>query len=137
MTATEKTQIEMYRGHGLGYTEIAKKTGLSIGSIKAYCRRHGLGGKVAYREIEVEVILTCECCGEPVKQNPGRKKKRFCSDKCRNKWWNSHMDLVKKKANYECTCLKCGKKFISYRNKNRKYCSHDCYVDDRFGGEIR
>ncbi len=137
MTDKEKKQVEVYRGQGLGYTEISKKMDLSIGTIKAYCRRHGFGGKVAYGETKVELVLTCECCGKPVKQNPGRKKKRFCSDKCRNVWWNSHMNLVKRKANYECICLKCGKKFISYGNRDRKYCSHDCYVDDRFGGEVR
>ena len=45
------------------------------------------------------------------------------------------MDLVNRKANYECTCEKCGKKFISYGNKDRKYCCHECYIEDRFGGE--
>ena len=26
---------------------------------------------------------TCLCCGVQVAQNPGRKEKKFCSDKCR------------------------------------------------------
>lgn len=38
------------------------------------------------------------------------------------------------KANYECICEYCGKTFLSYGNKNRKYCSHSCYINDRFGG---
>ena len=45
----------------------------------------------------------CKCCGVPVQQNLGRKEKKFCSDSCRNKWWNSHLDLVKKQAVYEFT----------------------------------
>lgn len=134
MTDKQKNQIAEYREQGMSYTEISKKMDISINSIKTYCKRHGLGGVKAYKVDEPAVIIPCEHCGKPVKQNPGRKKKRFCSDKCRNLWWNSHMDLVKKKANYECTCVHCGKQFTSYGNKERKYCSHSCYIEDRFGG---
>lgn len=75
----------------------------------------------------------CEQCGRPIIQNPGRKRKRFCSDACRNKWWNSHLDLVKRKAVYTFTCLACGKKFTVYGNSHRKFCSHACYIAYRFG----
>lgn len=134
MTDKEKHQIAVYREQGLSYTEISKKMDLSINSIKTYCKRHGLGGVRAFEAVSEVKICACENCGKPVSQNPGRKQKRFCSDKCRNIWWNSHMDLVKKKANYECTCENCRKTFISYGNKTRKYCSHECYIKDRFGG---
>ena len=134
MTDKQKNQIAEYREQGMSYTEISKKMDLSINSIKTYCKRHGLGGVKAYERGRPSVIVPCEHCGKPVQQNPGRKKKRFCSDKCRNLWWNSHMDLVQKKANYECTCIRCGKKFTSYGNKERKYCSHSYYIEDRFGG---
>lgn len=134
MTEKEKRQIAVYREQGLSYTEISKKMDLSINSIKTYCKRHGLGGTRAYEADSSLVVVACEHCGNPVKQNPGRKLKRFCSDKCRNLWWNSHLDQVKKKANYECTCVCCGKQFTSYGNKERKYCSHSCYIEDRFGG---
>lgn len=79
----------------------------------------------------------CEQCGIMVVQNPGHKHKRFCSDKCRMLWWNSHQDLVKRKANYEFTCARCGKAFISYGNKSRKYCCQECYIEDRFGKKVR
>lgn len=77
----------------------------------------------------------CQYCGIEVLQNPGRKQKKFCSDKCRNLWWNSHLNLVNRKAMHECVCLHCKKQFISYGNKNRKYCCHECYVAKRFGKE--
>ena len=77
----------------------------------------------------------CQFCGIKVLQNPGRKQKKFCSDKCRNLWWNSHLDLVNRKAMHECVCLPCKKQFISYGDKNRKYCCHECYVAERFGKE--
>lgn len=76
----------------------------------------------------------CLCCGKEVVQPRGRKEKKFCSDKCRNKWWNSNLDKVNRKANYEFICPHCKKLFSAYGNKNRKYCSHACYIEDRFGG---
>ena len=33
---------------------------------------------------------------------------------------------------YIITCKQCGKKFTSYGNRNRKYCSHKCYIYHRF-----
>ena len=65
----------------------------------------------------------------------GKKPKRFCSSRCRNKWWNSNLDKVNKKANYEFTCVRCHKTFTAYGNKGRKYCCHECYIADRFGGK--
>ena len=37
------------------------------------------------------------------------------------------------KANYEFVCPNCKKHFVCYGNKNRKYCCHDCYLEDRYG----
>lgn len=95
-------------------------------------------GSVSGATTKLSIVFqasTALCCGKPVRQNPGRKQKRFCSDICRNKWWNSHLDLVKRKANYEIVCLGCEKPFVVYGNANRKYCSHKCYVEHRFGGK--
>lgn len=134
MTDQEKQQIAIYRNQGLSYTAISNTMAISVNSIKTYCKRNGLGGVRAFEKINSINVCACENCGIPVKQNPGRKKKRFCSDKCRNAWWNSHQEQVNKKANYECVCSYCNKLFISYGNKQRKYCSHECYIEDRFGG---
>lgn len=134
MTDQEKQQIAIYRNQGLSYTAISNKMAISVNSIKTYCKRNGLGGVRAFEKTNGMEVCACENCGATVVQNPGRKKKRFCSDKCRNAWWNAHQDEVNKKANYECVCAHCGKSFISYGNKNRKYCSHECYIEDRFGG---
>lgn len=134
MTDQEKQQIAIYRNQGLSYTAISNTMAISVNSIKTYCKRNGLGGVRAFEKTNSANVCACENCGIPVKQNPGRKKKRFCSDKCRNAWWNSHQEQVNKKANYECVCTYCNKPFISYGNKQRKYCSHECYIEDRFGG---
>ena len=136
MTDKEKMQIAKFREQGFSYTQISKMMDLSINSIKTYCKRHGLGGTIGYEAIIDPGVSRCETCGKEIAQSPGRKHKRFCSDKCRMTWWNNHTDQVKRKANYEYTCVYCNKKFIAYGNANRKYCSHSCYIEDRFGGNV-
>jgi sigma-70 region 4 type 2 len=131
MNQDEKARIIELREEGLSYTEIAKRMDISKNTIKSFCRRNGITEtKKDKRDLGV-----CEFCRKPISQPVARKKKRFCSDSCRNKWWNSHMDEVDRKASYECVCRYCDKTFFSYGNKNRKYCSHQCYINDRFGGE--
>lgn len=126
MTDEQKQQIIALRRNGAGYGSIASHLDISINTVKSFCRRHSLAAP--------PTDSLCEQCGRPIAQNPGRKRKRFCSDACRNKWWNSHLDLVKRKAVYTFTCPACGKEFTVYGNSHRKFCSHACYVDYRFGG---
>ena len=134
MNDTQRQQIKELRGKGYGYGRIAQVLSLSENTIKTYCRRHGLGGVVANPVPIDGEVHHCLCCGKEVVQTGGRKEKKFCSDKCRNKWWNSNLDKVNRKANYEFICPHCKKPFSAYGNKNRKYCSHACYIEDRFGG---
>lgn len=138
MTEEQKTQIVNLRGGGCGYVRIARILGLSENTVKSFCRRKNLGGRArASLPMQVPVMdgkHFCLCCGKEVAQNPGRKKKKFCSDRCRNKWWNSHLDRVNRKANYEFVCPQCKKPFTAYGNAGRKYCSHECYIEHRFGG---
>lgn len=129
MTDEEKSQVLAYREQGLGYKKIASIIGVTENTIKGFCRRQ--------MSVEEKVVIAprfiCHLCGKPVEQNPGRKEKKFCSDNCRMKWWNSHIEQVNRKANYEIVCCNCKKHFVSYGNKNRKYCCHDCYLEDRYG----
>lgn len=135
MTENQKKLVQIYREKGMSYKEVADTLLVSINTIKTFCKRNGLGGvRTGTAGPGDGMVTVCRCCGKPVRQNPGRKQKRFCSDTCRNKWWNSHLEDVDKKANYECICEYCGKTFISYGNSNRKYCCHRCYVSDRFRG---
>ena len=137
MNDTQRLQIQKLRADGYSYGRISEALGISTNTIKTYCKRHGLGGVVAVAAPINEDTHFCLCCGAQVKQVSGRKEKRFCSDRCRNKWWNNHLDEVKRKANYEYICPCCKKSFVAYGNKNRKYCSHECYIEDRFGGGRR
>ena len=126
MKDERKRQIIALRREGAGYGSIASQLGLSINTVKSFCRRHSLATPKAES--------VCEQCGRPIEQTPGRTRKRFCCDACRNKWWNSHLDLVKRKAVYTFTCPTCGKEFTVYGNRRRKFCSHACYIAYRFRG---
>ena len=131
MTEKEKTEIIDLRGQGLGYKKISLILGISADTIKTFCRRNDIGGSP---DLPIMTEGVCLTCGKPIAQNPGRKKKKFCSDKCRNQWWNANLDKVNRKATYHFTCLFCKKEFSVYGNAKRKYCCHDCYIEDRFGG---
>ena len=115
MTDMQKEQILKLRSEGLGYIRIAREMGISENTIKSFCRRNARTG------IEVE-------------QTSGRKMKKFCSDRCRMKWWNAHSDKIvrHKTHHYKCPC--CGREFEVYGNSRRKYCSHPCYINARFKG---
>lgn len=113
--------IDELRCQGLTQKQIAETLGISKGSVRGYCYRNPLDIKKNH----------CLECGRLVLSMPHRKEKKFCSDNCRMKWWNSHKDLVKKKAVYKFTCSYCGEQFESYGNKNRKYCSRDCFAKAR------
>lgn len=134
MNDNQKEIIGIYRQQGLGYKAIANKLDISVNTVKTYCKRNNLNGNRSQLKKLDLTIEPCENCGKPVLQNKHRKRKRFCCDLCRTSWWNSHQDQVNRKANYELICKCCSHTFISYGNSNRKYCSHECYLKDRFGG---
>ncbi len=134
MNDTQRQQIKELRDKGYGYGRIAQVLDLNENTIKTYCRRHGLSGQASNPVPINGKGDHCLFCGDVIIQHTGRKKKKFCSDKCRMKWWNSHLDQVQRKANYHFVCPVCHKEFTVYGNANRKYCSHACYLQDRFGG---
>ncbi len=137
MTENLKAKIIQLRKAGYGYGKIAKTLDISLNTVKSFCRRKNICANVSTRSplILSGEITCCENCGSEILQIAKRKKKRFCCDKCRNAWWNSHLDIVKRKAFYELRCQHCGKIFHIYGEKRRKYCSRNCYIAERFGKE--
>ena len=122
MTKQEIEALNLMRSHDKSAADIAIALGLSVNTVRSYIRRH---------PPKDAVQVGCRQCGKPVMQHKGRKAKYFCSDRCRNAWWNAHPEKVQRKAYYRLTCQFCGKEFVSYGNKNRKYCSRLCYADAR------
>ena len=134
MNTDQKTRITRLRSEGASYNQIAQKLGISKNTVSTFCRRNGLTGDTAESAPSTVTTHTCKNCGKEIIQYPGRKEKKFCSDACRNKWWSAHLSEVKRRARYPYTCPSCGKMFYAYGNRNRKYCSHACYIAGRFGG---
>lgn len=132
MTTEQKSQICSLRTQDYGYAVIAKITGLKKDTVKSFCRRNGIAGVRAVKQAEQQ--NHCPQCGKKLIQVEKQKPRRFCSDQCRQAWWNAHQDLVKQKAVYNYVCPTCGKPFTAYGNSHRKYCSHQCYVQARFQG---
>ena len=128
MTDVQKEQLARMKTAGYSYRQIAEELRVPLNTIKSFCRRHRQG-KSAVPVAEGKCLL----CGQSITQSPGRKPKKFCSDVCRMKWWNVHRKLVSMASAHEYSCLHCGRKFKSYGQ--RKYCCHECYIEDRFGGE--
>ena len=54
MTLEQKKQIAQRREQNLGYASIAKEMGLSVNTIKAYCRRNDLSGNRSLSDTQPE-----------------------------------------------------------------------------------
>ncbi len=134
MTDEQREQIGRLREQGIGYGRIAEVLSLPENTVKSYCKRHGLTGMRASVKTEIPDGHYCKNCGLPVLQNEKRKEKKFCTTACRMEYWRTHQDLVRHKAIYNYECPHCHKAFTAIGNAHRKYCSHECYIADRFGG---
>ena len=125
MTDREKFQIQQLQEKGYGYKKIATTLGLSINAVKGYVRRSKPTEEIKPAEATQGA---CMACGKPLVQKSNCRPKKFCCAQCRTQWWNSHPDLVQRKAYYKHTCPQCGGEFESYGSKNRIYCSRACYA---------
>lgn len=119
MTNAEKNKVLSLRNAGAGYRTIAKETGINLNTITSFLRRND----------QKSFTAECEMCRKSLTMTPHKKAKRFCSDKCRMAWWNSHPECVKRKTT-EKECLFCGEKFKAIR-ENNKFCSRSCYANYR------
>lgn len=136
MDGFQKEQIKNLRGEGLSYAEIARQVNVSRDAVISFCRRNGLQEiKKPISVVENDTADVCRECRKPLVQVDGMKRRVFCSKECRTKWWKEHPDRLNRKAVYQFICPHCGKPFSAYGNSKRKYCSHVCYISDRFGGD--
>lgn len=134
MTADQKKAITTLREKGATVGTIADMLNINVNTIKTHLRRHPVAVVTPEPVVETRPsVLKCKHCGRDVVQVPGRKEKLYCSDECRNRWWNAHMNQVQRKAYTSFVCLTCGKQVTVYGNDKRKYCSHECYIEHRFG----
>ncbi len=125
MTANDKKRIQELREAGLTYKEIADETGIAFGTVKMFFQR----------QKDKPAVQRCEQCHSPLRQDVSRAGRRFCSDKCRVKWWETHPDKTKSAEQHQFTCTMCGKVFFS--RKPGKYCTRACYYTFLRGGASR
>ncbi|AKA72357.1 helix-turn-helix transcriptional regulator [Clostridium scatologenes] len=136
MTDIQKEKIHKMRKEGQSYSKIALALGISENTIKSYCRRNNLGAnKAKEQNTEKKINTSCRHCGKPLIQGTKGQPKKFCSEECRRAWWKMNQGKSNRKAFYKLKCVGCGKKFESYGNKKRKFCSHTCYINYRFKKE--
>ena len=133
MTGEQKQSIQNMRRQGLSYAKIADSLGISVNTVKSFCRRSRLNAVDTSSDTGNEI---CKQCGKQLKKIIKSRPRTFCSDKCRFDWWNANRMKIKRDGVHNLICNHCGGCFGSY-DKNRKYCAHACYISARFGKEAR
>lgn len=132
MNDTERKRIDDLKASGKTANMISKELNISLNTVKTYLRRRRQKVVIKTNIEEIKPVDgKCLYCGSDI-SNGKTKHKKFCSDKCRMKWWNEHRELVKKNVKV-VSCLHCHKEFKADENKVVKFCSHDCYVKHRYG----
>ena len=143
MTGRQQNQIYQLRIRGLGYKTIGKALDLPAENVRYYCKTHGLAGYASElenlhkQELYKEYPTKCKNCGAQLMRNRYSGRKLFCCEKCRRNWWSNHKNEVQMNGDliFKHYCIYCGKYFTTYgsNSKSRKYCSHECYIKNRFG----
>ncbi|MGN1024508.1 MAG: RNA polymerase subunit sigma-70, partial [Lachnospiraceae bacterium] len=134
-------QAILLRKSGMSNRKIAEYTGIPYEKVRYQCKKQDCDSVLVDEELPAKIKSreACAYCGKPVTQNEhsAGRKKRFCCDECRRKYWKIHRPDQKRnpKAIYTKVCAYCGKTFEVYGNKNRKYCCHAHYVADYFGSK--
>ena len=122
MTEEQKRQIEAMRQESVGYKKIAQTLGISLNSVKSYCRHHHLQGKDL-----LQMSGLCLYCKKPLEIIPHKKPKKYCSDACRMAWWSEHRHMMNHTVVYHHRCLQCGIEFDNGVKKS-SFCSRRCYA---------
>lgn len=121
MTDLQKKQIVAMRKDNATYAAISEALGIPVGTIKTFCRRNGMTSDAPQGKPR------CKNCGAELTNTPKARPRLFCSNRCKQAWWNKNrQDRVSTKI-VPHTCPTCGKIFADYSGANRKYCSQECY----------
>ena len=137
MTEYQQRKIREFRLQGAGYRAIASVMGVSRDEVRNFCKSKDLDSPAAERNARLQAErddIKCATCASIIRHSRKGRLKKFSSDKCRRAWWTAHPDaLVKSEAaSHPGNCEHCHEPFEAYGNRNRKYCSHACYIRDRF-----
>ena len=131
MTPEQKELIMHLRAKGLSFGKIAATVGLSVNTVKSFCWRNRIDTTPPKYEDSPKAEY-CAQCGSLLMQTPGHRQKRFCTNRCRRLWWKEHPESMNRKAYSPYTCQHCGKAFLQYGSRQRKFCSRKCYLTNRY-----
>ena len=121
MTELQKKQIMGMRKGKATYATISETLGIPVSTIKTFCRRNGMVNE------SFKGKPCCKNCGAELTNTPKARPRLFCSDQCKQTWWNKHRYERSSVKITPHTCPTCGKLFSDYTGANRKYCSQQCY----------
>lgn len=117
MTEKQKHDIVKLRIDGMKQKDIAEVTGVGESVVKTLCAKYS---------IKPGVRICANCFSELP-----RYSSKFCSRECMINWWKLHRKEQPHRE-FHFVCQHCKKEFVRYRNDHPKYCSHDCYIKERY-----
>ncbi|RZI48257.1 RNA polymerase subunit sigma-70 [Lactococcus kimchii] len=133
MNQEQKNEIIRLRQQGFGYKKISIHLSVSVDAVKYYCKKQGLTGvRAAPHNMSINA---CRECHQPLEQKEKRKFQAFCSPICRLNWWRKNRSKGNLKRGKPIICPCCEKTVKVSEKSIRKYCSHECYIKERFGGK--
>lgn len=121
MTDLQKEKIVAMREQKATYATISETLGIPVSTIKTFCRRNGMTADAPPSK------PCCKNCGAELTGTLKAKPRLFCSEQCKQIWWNKHRRERVSEKIIPHTCPACGKVFADYSGANRKYCSQKCY----------
>lgn len=125
---SQKQDIIRLRSHGWGYRKIACAVNASRDQVRNFCKSNSVAGKGIdlIKKIDNLDEHYCKMCGTALIQNKTGRRKLYCSKDCKTKWEKLHPVL------HEIQCQYCGNVVFVQNADTRKFCSHECYIKNRF-----
>lgn len=122
----EKQYIVEQRAMGQTFAQIGKELGKTEDAVRMVFNRIV---NTDLKDFASPKTTTERCvyCGRPLTKNHKGEKRKFCSSRCRNAWWNEK----RRKVPYKNICEHCGRAFISFGNPDRRFCSRKCFMESR------
>ena len=89
--------IRELRRENYSYQFIGDALGVSINTVKSICRRYGYEAVGSFKTKEEKSnAQLCRYCHKPLQGGKGGQT--FCSETCRNKWWQERRKIIRKPA---------------------------------------
>lgn len=82
-------------------------------------------------------MAICKQCGKEFERGKGigNNARKYCSDKCRRKYWRDSDNRVKYHIPKTCTCAWCG--IVFEAEQKRSYCCYECRIASYRGKSLR